>query len=78
MGNQSVSVALKGEWSDKEKVNRPCPGHILDIDVGTDEHVTEEKDFPLLRFKDLSSFTIHRLNQRLAKDQRALLRVQQL
>lgn len=71
-------MALKGGRSDKEKVNRPCPGHILDIDVGTDEHVTEEKDFPLLRLKDLSSFTIHRLNQRLAKDQRALLRVQQL
>lgn len=75
---QSVSVALEAGQRDKEKVNRPCPGHVLDIDVGTDEHVTEEKDFSLLRLEDLSSFAIHHLNQCLAKDQRALLRVQQL
>lgn len=68
----------KEGWRNKEKVNRPCPGHILDIDVGTDEHVTEEKDLPLLRLEDLSSFAVHRLNQRLAKDQRALLRAEQL
>lgn len=75
---QSVSVALEAGRRDKEKVNRPCPGHVLDVDVGTDEHVTEEKDFSLLRLEDLSSFAVHRLNQRLAKDQRALLGVQQL
>ncbi len=72
---QSISVALE---AGQREVNRPCPGHVLDIDVGTDEHVTEEKDFSLLRLEDLSSFAVHHLNQCLTKDQRALLGVQQL
>ncbi len=77
---QSISVALEAGRRDEgtKKVNRPCLGYVLDIDVGTDEHVTEEKDFSLLRLEDLSSFAVHRLNQCLAKDQRALLGVQQL
>lgn len=44
-------------------------GDLLDIYVGTDEHIIKEEDFSLLRLQDLSPLAIHGLNKRLAKDE---------
>lgn len=44
-------------------------GDLLDIYVGADEHVVEEEDLPLLGLQDLSPVAVHRLNERLTKDQ---------
>lgn len=50
----------------------------LDIYVGADQHVIKEEDFPLLGLEHLSPLAVHRLDERLAQDQRPLLRVQLL
>lgn len=42
---------------------------LLDIYVGTDEHIIKEEDLPLLRLQDLSPLAVHGLNKRLTKDQ---------
>lgn len=44
-------------------------GDLLDIYVGTDEHIIKEEDLSLLRLQDLSPLAIHGLNKRLTKDQ---------
>lgn len=50
----------------------------LDIYVGADQHVIKEEDLPLLGLEHLSPLAVHRLDERLAQDQRPLLRVQLL
>lgn len=47
--------------------------HSLYVNVCTDEHVAEKEDFTLLGFENLATFAVHRLDQRLAQDQRALI-----
>lgn len=42
---------------------------LLDIYVGTDEHIIKEEDLPLLGLQDLSPLAVHSLNKRLTKDQ---------
>lgn len=42
---------------------------LLDIYVGTDEHIVEEEDLSLLRLQDLSPLAVHGLNERLTKDE---------
>lgn len=51
---------------------------LLDIYIGTDEHIIKEEDLPLLWLQDLSPFAIHSLDKRLAEDQWPLLQVQLL
>lgn len=51
---------------------------LLDIYVGTDEHIIKEEDLSLLRLYDLSPLAVHGLSKRLAEDQRPLLRVELL
>lgn len=42
---------------------------LLDIYVGTDQHIIKEEDLSLLGLQDLSPLAIHSLNERLTKDQ---------
>lgn len=51
---------------------------LLDIYVGTDEHIIKKEDLPLLRLQNLSPLSIHSLNKCFTKDQWPLLWVQLL
>lgn len=55
-----------------------CERDLLDIYVGADQHVIKEEDLPLFGLEHLPPLAVHRLNERLAQHQRALLRVQLL
>lgn len=52
--------------------------HLLEVDVGTDQHVIEQEDSALLGLDQLPAVTIHGLRQRLAEEQLPLARGQQL
>lgn len=45
------------------------PAHLLEVDVGTDQHVIEQKNPALLGLDQLPAVTIHGLRQRLAEKQ---------
>lgn len=69
---------MQTQWFSFIQLHVLLHGDLLDIYVCADEHVVEEEDLPLLGLQDLSPLAVHRLHERLAKDQRALLRVQLL
>lgn len=43
--------------------------HLLEVDVGTDQHVIEQEDATLLGLDQLPTVTIHGLRQRLTEEQ---------
>lgn len=57
-----------------------CGGrqHVLEVDVGADQHVVEEENLPLLGLDELPPVSVHRLRQRLAEQELPLPRAQQL
>lgn len=52
--------------------------HLLEIDVGADQHVVEQEDPALLGLDQLPAVTVHGLGQRLTQEQLPLTRGQQL
>ena len=51
---------------------------LLEVDVGTDQHVVEQEDPALLGLDQLPAVTIHGLRQRLTQEQLPLARGQKL
>lgn len=68
--------AVPGEGDDTGPP--PGPGHLLEVDVGADQHVAEQEDPALLGLDQLPAVTIHSLRQRLTQEQLALPGGQQL
>lgn len=52
--------------------------HVLEVDVGADQHVVEEENLSFLRLDELPPVAVHRLCQRLAEEELPLPRAQQL
>ena len=51
---------------------------LLEVDVGTDQHVAEQEDPALLGLDQLPAVTVHGLRQRLTQEQLPLARGQKL
>lgn len=52
--------------------------YLLQVDIGADQDVIEEKDLSLLRLENLTFITVNNFNQEFTMNQLPLLRVQQL
>lgn len=62
-------------------MERGCPTPsrlLLEVDVGTDQHVIEQEDPALLGLDQLPTVSVHRLRQSLTQKQLPLARGQQL
>lgn len=62
----------------QEALEGTAEAHLLEVDVGADQHVIEQEDPALLGLDQLPAVAVHGLRQRLTEKQLPLARGQQL